>query len=90
MDVPESILHAGSLSHSSDYVKNVKFHFRTKVMVRDDCISLEGEGAPNIVGLFKGKPDSICPMNRYDCDLSDLPMVLLQQVCVLVLFTIVF
>lgn len=80
MDVPESILHAGSLSHSSDYVKNVKFHFRTKVMVRDDCISLEGEGAPNIVGLFKGKPDSICPMNRYDCDLSDLPMVLLQQV----------
>ncbi|XP_060209735.1 mediator of RNA polymerase II transcription subunit 17 [Lycium barbarum] len=80
MNVPESILHAGSLSHSSDYVKNVKSHFRTKVMVRDDCISLEGEGAPNVVGLFKGKPDSTCPMNRYDCDLSDLPMVLLQQV----------
>ncbi|PHU13916.1 hypothetical protein BC332_15121 [Capsicum chinense] len=57
----------------------MKSHFRTKVAVRDDCISLEGEGAPNVVGLFKGKPDSTCPMNRYDCDLPDLLMVLCSR-----------
>ncbi|PHT98364.1 hypothetical protein BC332_32711 [Capsicum chinense] len=79
MDVPKSILYAENLSHSSDLVKNVKSHFRTKVVVREDCISLKGECAPNVVGLFKGKPDSTCPMNKYDCDLPDLPIVLLQQ-----------
>ncbi|KAF3657947.1 hypothetical protein FXO37_14649 [Capsicum annuum] len=73
----DSTTSVGSLSHLSDFVKNVKSHFRTKVVVRDDCISLKGEGAPNVVGLFKGKTDSIFPMNRYDCDLPDLLMVLL-------------
>ncbi|PHT32025.1 hypothetical protein CQW23_28362 [Capsicum baccatum] len=70
MDVPKSILYAKILSHSSDLVRNVKSHFRTKVVVCEDYISLEGKGAPNVVGLFKGKPDSTYPMNRYDSSSS--------------------
>ncbi|XP_059637991.1 mediator of RNA polymerase II transcription subunit 17 [Cornus florida] len=82
MNVPQSILHAGHHTQRSDiyHVKDVKSHFRTKVVVNDDCINVEGEGAPNVVGLFKGKCENICSMNRYDCDLADLPMILLQQI----------
>lgn len=50
------------------------------MLVNDDSISVEGEGAPNIVGLFKGKSETVSPMNRYKCDLADLPVILLQQV----------
>nr|GMD75199.1 mediator of RNA polymerase II transcription subunit 17 [Ipomoea batatas] len=80
MKVPQSILNAGNESHASYLDKNVKSQFRTKVSVYDDCISVEGEGAPNVVGLFKGKSEVTCSMNRYDCDLADLPAILLQQV----------
>lgn len=81
MKVPQSILHAG-LSQNRTLDKNVKkSQFRTKVVVNDDCINVEGEGAPNVVGLFKGKSENICSMNRYDCDLADLPEILLQQAC---------
>ncbi|KAJ0959744.1 hypothetical protein J5N97_000579 [Dioscorea zingiberensis] len=38
------------------------------------------EGAPNVVGLFKGTSQEICSMNRYDCDLADLSVIILQQV----------
>ncbi|KAI5640856.1 hypothetical protein M9H77_00158 [Catharanthus roseus] len=80
--VPQSILLAGSQTQISavPHVKNVKSQFRTKVLVNDDSISVEGEGAPNIVGLFKGKSETVSPMNRYKCDLADLPVILLQQV----------
>ncbi|CAK9180147.1 unnamed protein product [Ilex paraguariensis] len=52
MKLPESILHAGRRTQTSDphHVQNVKSHFRTKVMVNDDSINVEGEGAPN--GVF--------------------------------------
>ncbi|CAK9182140.1 unnamed protein product [Ilex paraguariensis] len=82
MKLPESILHAGRRTQTSDphHVQNVKSHFRTKVMVNDDSINVEGEGAPNVIGLFKGKAENVCSMNRYDCDLADLPVILLQQV----------
>lgn len=79
VNVPQSILHVGCQTQISD--KNVKAQFRTKVVVNDDCIKVEGEGAPNVVGLFKGTSASICSINRYDCDLADLPVILLQQVC---------
>lgn len=83
MKVPQSILHAGCLAHTSNNhrVKNViKCQFRTKVVVNDDCINVEGEGAPNVVGLFKGNSEEISSMNRYNCDLADLSVIILQQV----------
>lgn len=84
--VPQSILLAGSQTQiaAASHVKNVKSHFRTKVVVNDDSISVEGEGAPNVVGLFKGKSETVCSMNRYNCDLADLPVILLQQVSVFI------
>ncbi|KAL8136130.1 hypothetical protein AgCh_010652 [Apium graveolens] len=78
VDVPQSIIHASCQAQISE--KKVKTQFRTKVLVNDDCIKVEGEGAPNVVGLFKGTSERICSINRYDCDLADLPMILLQQV----------
>ncbi|KAK3029291.1 hypothetical protein RJ639_040127 [Escallonia herrerae] len=78
MKVPQSILHAGPQMRKSD--KKLKSQFQTKVVVNDDCIHIEGEGAPNVAGLFKGKPENICSVNRYDCDLADLTVILLQQV----------
>ncbi|KAL2553684.1 Mediator of RNA polymerase II transcription subunit 17 [Forsythia ovata] len=82
MKVPQSILHAGCQIQSSgnSNVKNVRSQFWTKVVVIDESISVEGEGNPNIVGLFNGKPESNCPINRYECDLADLPIILLQHV----------
>ncbi|WCJ29676.1 RNA polymerase II transcription mediators [Euphorbia peplus] len=83
MKVPHSILHASSQLRTSDtkFTKNdIKTEFRTKVVVNDDCIYVEAEGAPNVVGLFKGSADDICSMNKYDCDIADLPVIVLQQV----------
>ncbi|PRQ19057.1 putative mediator complex, subunit Med17 [Rosa chinensis] len=80
--IPQSILHAcqtrASDSHHRKHVTKSQFH--TKVVVTDDCINVEGEGAPNVVGLFKGTSQEICSMNRYDCDLADLSVIILQQV----------
>lgn len=81
VNVPQSIIHASCQTQLSD--KKAKTQFRTKVLVNDDCIKVEGEGAPNVVGLFKGTSERICSINRYDCDLADLSMILLQQVCLL-------
>lgn len=75
VDVPQSILHTGTVE------KSVRSQFRTKVVVNDDCINIEGEGAPNVVGLFKGKSENSSSMNRYECNLADLHVILLQQVC---------
>ncbi|WOG96627.1 hypothetical protein DCAR_0415963 [Daucus carota subsp. sativus] len=77
VDVPQSIIYASCQTQKSD--KKAKTQFRTKVLV-NDCIKVEGEGAPNVVGLFKGTSERICSINRYDCDLADLPMILLQQI----------
>ncbi|KAF7838682.1 Mediator of RNA polymerase II transcription subunit 17 [Senna tora] len=83
MKIPQSILLAGCQSKTSDIPceKNaMKSQFWTKVVVSDDCINVEGEGAPRVVGLFKGKADETHSMNRYDCNLADLPVIILQQV----------
>nr|XP_043621992.1 mediator of RNA polymerase II transcription subunit 17 [Erigeron canadensis] len=74
VDVPQSILHTGSLE------KRVRSQFQTKVVVNDDCINIQGEGAPNVVGLFKGKSENSSSLNRYECNLADLHVILLQQV----------
>ncbi|KAK9947599.1 hypothetical protein M0R45_003215 [Rubus argutus] len=80
--IPQSILLACQTRTSdSRHTKHVtKSQFHTKVVVTDDCINVDGEGAPNVVGLFKGNSQEICSMNRYDCDLADLPVIILQQV----------
>jgi mediator of RNA polymerase II transcription subunit 17 len=83
MKVPQSILHAGCQASPSTHRRMrtvIKSEFRTKIVVNDDCINVEGEGAPNVVGLFKGNSGEISSMNRYDCDLADLPSIILQQV----------
>ncbi|XVE54394.1 hypothetical protein DITRI_Ditri03aG0077300 [Diplodiscus trichospermus] len=82
MKVPQSILHSESQSLKSDFqnMKDaIKSQFRTKVVVNDDRINVEGEGAPNVVGLFKRSSEDICSINKYDCDLADLPVIILQQ-----------
>ncbi|KAI7734992.1 hypothetical protein M8C21_027329 [Ambrosia artemisiifolia] len=73
VDVPQSILHTSSYVASSS-------QFLTKVVVNDDCITVEGEGAPNVVGLFKGKSENSYSINRFECNLADLHVILLQQV----------
>lgn len=83
MKIPESILHAKCQNQTSELnrAKNVtKTLFRTKVVVINDCIHIEGEGAPNVIGLFKGNTQEKSSMNRYDCDFADLPVIILQQV----------
>lgn len=79
MKVPQSILLAGCQSKTSD-IPNEKSQFWTKVLVNDDCINVEGEGSPKVVGLFKGKSEETPSLNRYDCNLADLPVIILQQV----------
>ncbi|KAI3821649.1 hypothetical protein L1987_09218 [Smallanthus sonchifolius] len=73
VDVPQSILHISFYMASSS-------QFLTKVVVNDDCINIEGEGAPNVVGLFKGKSENSYSINRFECNLADLHVILLQQV----------
>ncbi|XP_015883834.3 mediator of RNA polymerase II transcription subunit 17 [Ziziphus jujuba] len=83
MNIPESILHAGcqNLTSELNHTKNVtKTLFRTKVVVINDCIHIEGKGAPNVIGPFKGNTQEKSSMNRYECDLADLPLIILQQV----------
>ncbi|XP_073151765.1 mediator of RNA polymerase II transcription subunit 17 [Henckelia pumila] len=82
MKIPQSILQTGSQFQLScpGNMKNVRSQFWTKVVVIDDSIKVEGEGAPNVVALFKGKADGSCAVNGYNCDLADLPIILLQQI----------
>lgn len=80
--IPVSILHAASQIQTPGVgnVKVVRSQFWTKVVVIDDSISVQGEGAPNVLSLFKGKSEGVSSINGYDCDLADLPIILLQQV----------
>ncbi|XP_039024390.1 mediator of RNA polymerase II transcription subunit 17-like [Hibiscus syriacus] len=82
MKVPQSILHADFQSWKLDFQNfkdYVKSQFGTKVMLNDDRINVEGEGAPNVVSLFKSSED-IRSLYKYDCNLTDLPVIILQQV----------
>ncbi|KAL0673049.1 hypothetical protein Bca4012_001030 [Brassica carinata] len=81
MTVPPSIIPQGnSESQSPDGKRNLKTQFRTKVVVKDDCISIEAECTPNVVGLLKSTSCNLFSMNKYECDLADLPVIILQQV----------
>ncbi|CAN1825070.1 Mediator of RNA polymerase II transcription subunit 17 [Linum perenne] len=54
----------------------------TNLLLREvhQAIFDEQEGAPNVVGLFNGSSKDRCMSNKYDCDLVDLPVLILQQV----------
>ncbi|KAL9223998.1 hypothetical protein vseg_000075 [Gypsophila vaccaria] len=78
--VPESLLNTQSHACRPDDLQMKKTLYQTKVVVKDDSISIEGGRAPNVVGLFKSTPESMGSRNRFNCDLVDLPMVLLLQV----------
>ncbi|KAI3902403.1 hypothetical protein MKW92_053435, partial [Papaver armeniacum] len=82
MKVPRSIIRAGRQTRPSDIPSRkdgVRIEFRTKVVVNDDCIKVEEEGAPNVVGLFNSSTEKTCSMNSYECDLANLPVILLEQ-----------
>lgn len=70
MEVPQSILR-GSQTKTSDYYE---------LVVNDDCINVKAEGSPNVAGLFKGKIEETHSINKYNCNLADLPVIILQQV----------
>ncbi|CAN1825069.1 Mediator of RNA polymerase II transcription subunit 17 [Linum perenne] len=81
--VPQTVLHANSQLQASDIQSkknSIKSEFRNKVIVNDNGIHVEAEGAPNVVGLFNGSSKDRCMSNKYDCDLVDLPVLILQQV----------
>ncbi|KAK7388729.1 hypothetical protein VNO78_23556 [Psophocarpus tetragonolobus] len=81
VEVPQSILRGSQMKKSDYYEKNdVKRQFWTKVVVNDDCINVKAEGSPNVAGLFKGKFEETHSINKYDCNLADLPVIILQQV----------
>ncbi|KAK7358194.1 hypothetical protein VNO77_00119 [Canavalia gladiata] len=81
MEVPQSILRGRQTKTSDFYEKNaIKRQFWIKVVVNDDCINVKAEGSPNVAGLFKGKSEETHSINKYDCNLADLPVIILQQV----------
>uniref|UniRef100_A0A1J3IMX7 Mediator of RNA polymerase II transcription subunit 17 n=1 Tax=Noccaea caerulescens TaxID=107243 RepID=A0A1J3IMX7_NOCCA len=81
MTVPPSIIpQKSSETQSPDGKRNLKTQFRTKVVVKDDCISVEAECTPNVVGLLKSTSCDLFSTNKYECDLADLPVIILQQV----------
>ncbi|XP_058760419.1 mediator of RNA polymerase II transcription subunit 17 [Vicia villosa] len=81
MEVPSSILRGCQIKTSDHFDKNaVKRQFWTKVVVIDDCINVKAEGSPNVAGLFKGKSEDTHSINQYNCNLVDLPVIILQQV----------
>ncbi|XP_045831891.1 mediator of RNA polymerase II transcription subunit 17 [Trifolium pratense] len=77
MEVPPSILRGCQIKASENATKR---QFWTKVVVIDDCINVKAEGSPNVSGLFKGKSVDTHSINQYDCNLADLPVIILQQV----------
>ncbi|KAK7347478.1 hypothetical protein VNO80_22008 [Phaseolus coccineus] len=81
MEVPQSILRGSHIKTSDYFEKNaVKRQFWIKAVVNDNCINVKAEGSPNVAGLFKGKIEETPSINKYDCNLADLRVIILQQV----------
>ncbi|KAF8657077.1 hypothetical protein HU200_060415 [Digitaria exilis] len=83
LNVPQPILAADRITKASDSHEpkyKSRSQFNTKVILKDGQISLMGEGSPSIAGSLTGKPSDGRLINSYNCDLEDLPMMLLQQV----------
>ncbi|MQL91275.1 hypothetical protein Taro_023881 [Colocasia esculenta] len=78
-----------STIHSSEQAKHlnlkgskseVKQQFHTRVVVNDECISINAEGTPSIISTFNRNAIDTSSLNCYSCDIADLPVILLQQV----------
>ena len=83
LKVPQPILAADRITKPSDNNEpkyKSRSQFNTKVILKDGQISLMGEGSPSIAGSLTGKPSNGRLINSYNCDLEDLPTMLLQQV----------
>ncbi|KAL5206399.1 hypothetical protein ABZP36_034608 [Zizania latifolia] len=83
LKVPQPILAADQIAKPADNHEpkyKSRSQFNTKVILKDSQISLMGEGSPSIAGSFTGKPSDGYLINSYNCDLEDLPTILLQQV----------
>jgi len=83
LKVPQPILAADRITKPSDNNEpkyKSRSQFNTKVILKDGQISLMGEGSPSIAGSLTGKPSDGRLINSYNCDLEDLPTMLLQQV----------
>jgi len=62
------------------YKKKIRSQFHCKIVVHDESLTIEAEGTPNVGCLFKGSPTGVCSISEYNCGLSDLASMLLQQV----------
>ncbi|XP_042386718.1 mediator of RNA polymerase II transcription subunit 17-like isoform X2 [Zingiber officinale] len=51
----------------------------TKIVVKDDQVTVSGEGAPSTLCSFRISPN-VSSVSSYECDLDDLPLILLQQI----------
>ncbi|XP_040385370.1 mediator of RNA polymerase II transcription subunit 17 [Oryza brachyantha] len=83
LKVPQPILATDRIAKPSDNHEpkyKSRSQFNTKVIVKDSQISLMGEGSPSIAGSLSGKSSDGHLINSYNCDLEDLPTMLLQQV----------
>ncbi|KAM0897576.1 hypothetical protein ACQ4PT_022485 [Festuca glaucescens] len=81
--VPQPILASDRPTNSSDKDEpkyKSRSQFNTKIILKDGQISLLGEGSPSIAGSLTRKPSDGYLINSYNCDLEDLPTMLLQQV----------
>ncbi|KAM3207084.1 hypothetical protein ACQJBY_062341 [Aegilops geniculata] len=82
--VPQPILAADRPTKPSDNgepkYKSSRTQFNTKIVLKDGQISLLGEGSPSIAGSLTRKPSDGYLINSYNCDLEDLPTMVLQQV----------
>ncbi|KAE8778621.1 mediator of RNA polymerase II transcription subunit 17 [Hordeum vulgare] len=79
--IPPPILAADKPSDNGEpKYKSSRTQFNTKIVLKDVQISLFGEGSPSIAGSLTRKPSDGYLINNYNCDLEDLPTMVLQQV----------
>ncbi|XP_074563775.1 mediator of RNA polymerase II transcription subunit 17 [Curcuma longa] len=79
---PESVFHAACVSESSnnyDVKGLIRPQIHTKIVVKDDQVTVSGEGALGTLCSFGISADG-SSMDSYGCDLDDLPLILLQQI----------
>ncbi|XP_042427237.1 mediator of RNA polymerase II transcription subunit 17-like [Zingiber officinale] len=79
---PESVFHTACLSESSnnyDVKGLIRPQIHTKIVVKDDQVTVSGEGALGTLCSFGISADG-SSMDSYGCDLDDLPLILLQQI----------
>jgi len=82
LEIPQTVTHGrqAKVSEWSTTRKKIRSQFHCKIVVHDESLTIEAEGTPNVGCLFKGSPTGVCSISEYNCGLSDLASMLLQQV----------